>query len=125
MIKWPWDNSEFETDVLYLLNTINSKLDNLKKQGINIMNELANLKAQNDDLIANVNTMQTVEESVVTAINGLTATQADLISKLNDAIAAGDPAEIQKVSDSMSEQNQIMSETTQKLADAVANIPAV
>jgi hypothetical protein len=129
---WPFNNSKFENEVKGSLNTIIEKLGDfetkllkIQRQGVQIMNELEALQAQNTTLIANVAAESDVVTSVVTAINGLTATQAELIQKLNDAIAAGSPVAIQEVADSMAAQNQIIVETTQKLADAVATIPAV
>lgn len=63
-----------------------------------------------DDLVSKVQALTTVDESVVALLT-------DLKTKLDAAIASGDPAKLQQLSDALDAQ-------TQKLSDAVtANTP--
>jgi hypothetical protein len=71
---------------------------------------LRKIMATLDDLIAKVTALTAVDDSVVALLT-------DLKDKLDAAIASGDPAKIQAISDALGEQ-------TQRLADAVtANTP--
>lgn len=81
--------------VFAMLRALSNRLTALEAT---IMSALENLRAQ-------VEANTTVTESAITLLNGLKA-------KLDDAIASGDPAAIQALSDSLGAE-------TQRLADAV------
>lgn len=69
--------------------------------------EVKPIMALLDDLTAKVAALKTVDDSVVATLDGLKA-------KLDEAIASGDPAKLQELSDA------IGAETT-RLANAVTN----
>lgn len=91
-------------DILILLGRIEGKLDRILRKEIKMAGELDNLKAQvakNTDVIGSAKTL----------IVGIKA-------KLDAAIASGDPAQLQALSDQLAADDQ-------GLADAVAaNTPA-
>jgi len=75
-----------------------------------LLKRTKNMSQQLDSLIAQVAATKTIEESAIALLVGLKA-------KLDDAIASGDPAQLQALSDALAADNAA-------LADAItANTP--
>jgi low affinity Fe/Cu permease len=86
---------------------------------VRIMAAIDELKTNVADLITKVAAQGTVIDSAVVLIQGQTKAIADLQVKLDEAIANGNPAEIQAASDAIKAQNDAITAETQKLAAAV------
>jgi uncharacterized protein YaaN involved in tellurite resistance len=93
------------------LDRIEKKVDDLHSHLLTIQQQGTKIMAELDDLKTAVARETEVDESAIVLLNGLKA-------KLDAAIAAGDPAALKALSDSLGTESQ-------KLADAVvANTPA-
>jgi hypothetical protein len=90
---------------------INPKADSVSEVLRELLRKVTKMSVQLDDLTAKVTALQTVDASAVALLQGLKV-------KLDEAIAGGDLAVIQTLSDQIGI-------STQALADAVtANTPA-
>ena len=90
---------------------INAKADSVSGVLRELLRKVINMSAVLDDLTAKVTALQSVDASAVALLQGLK-------TKLDEAIAGGDLAAIQALSDQIGV-------STQALADAVvANTPA-
>jgi hypothetical protein len=97
------------------INLTSDKVEQLLKDfgrlSQTLLQEIQTMATKFDDLAAKVTAMETVEASAIALLQGLK-------QKLDDAIATGDPAAIQQLSDKLGAD-------TQALAIAVtANTPA-
>ena len=108
------------------LISINRQLENqerllklILRKEMTSMGQINDLKANVADLIANVAKEDDMITSAIKAFQGTTAAIADLQAKLDEAIAAGDPVEIQAASDAIKAQNQLIIDNTAALAAAI------
>ena len=86
--------------------------------------EMDALKTNMDTLVTEVTDITTVSDGVKATIDKLVAKQGELITALNNAIAANDPASIQAAADNLATQNSLLAAAKQKIADAIATVPA-
>ncbi len=89
-----------------------------------IMSVLSNIQDQNTALIAAVKDEDTVIDGAVVALTGVATQIGNLQKQLADAIAAGDPAAIQAVADSLKATTDDITAKKAALAAAIAAVPA-
>ena len=97
---------------VHVIHHFDEHVQKLMYQFLNIFeHKLEKIMATLDDVVNKVTDLGSVEDGVVTLLT-------DVKTKLDAAIASGDPAKIQQISDALGAQKQ-------KLADAItANTPA-
>jgi hypothetical protein len=77
------------------------------------------LMANLDDVLAQVTAMKDVEDGLGTALDQIIAQEADIKARLDAAIASGDPAKVQAVSDALGAQTADLQAKKQRVLDAV------
>ncbi len=100
------------------LNRIEQKLDKIIEGQKTIMDNTAKTTQAIADLTAAVNDESTVVESAITAFSGIEQKLADAIAKASNAGATDEQLA------SLSDLQAAIGSEKQKLADAVANVPA-
>lgn len=116
---------KLDTEVLEKLEVFSSKLNLVIENQENTMALIDDLQGKMDAANASIQKNTDLDDSIIAMLTAETQQIKDLKAALDAAIAAGDPAKLQAVSDAMDALIAKSDAEAQKKADAVtANTPA-